>query len=154
MTGNTRALVMTRSSAIHGVGLFAARDLVEPQALIEYRGQIIGWDEAVARYESQSDSDHEGRGLTYFFDRGDGTVIDGARAGNAAQFINHGCDPNCEAVAHGMRIWVHTTVVIAAGTELLLDYALQVDDPDDPEVRELYTCHCNSAGCRRTMLAP
>ena len=141
--------VVVRSSSIHGRGLFAARDLPGLQALIEYRGQIVPWDDVVA-----DDDAGDGTGVTYFFDRGDGSVIDGARNGNSSRYLNHACRPNCEAVAHGDRIWIHTLEPVDAGSELLLDYQLVVDDAGDPQVRELYACRCGSTGCRGSMLAP
>jgi uncharacterized protein len=133
-------------SAIHGRGLYAAADLRAGVRLIEYRGEVLPWDEASERYD-------EAAGVTYFFDRGDGSVIDGAANGNNARFINHGCAPNCEAIDHDGRIWIHTLRDIASGEELLIDYALVVDDPDDPEQRALYACRCEAPDCRRTMLA-
>lgn len=83
------------------------------------------------------------------FDVGDGLVIDGTRGGNEARWINHGCEPNCEAVMDGRRIEIHTLRDIAKGEELLLDYQLQVEGDDV----SAYACRCGAVSCRSSMLA-
>jgi hypothetical protein len=101
-----------------GCGLFALRDLDAGAHIIEYRGQIITWRTALLRHAKTGTDGH-----TYYFDRGDGTVIDGAVGGNCARFLNHSCEPNCEAVIDDGRIHIYTTRPVTAGSELLLDYA-------------------------------
>jgi SET domain-containing protein len=129
--------------------VYALVDLEPDEYLLEYGGQRITWEQANAQYAASDDPSH-----TYFFDLGDGTVIDGGREGNTARWLNHGCDPNCEAVDVGGRIEFRTRRAIKAGEELLIDYGLQVDDPTDPDIRALYACGCKVAGCRGIMLAP
>ena len=140
--------VATRRSRIHGRGLYALTDIPAGTRLIEYRGRVVSWTDASADHEARGDA-----GVTYYFDRGDGTVIDGASGGNAARWINHGCEPNCEAIDDAGRIWIHTLTTVHEGEELLLDYALAVDDPADPDNAELYACRCVAPTCRGTMLA-
>ncbi len=137
-----------RRSRVHGRGVFAVADLPAEEELIEYRGEVIAWETAHERY---ADSDAED-GHTYFFDLGDGTVIDGGRRGNAARFINHGCDPNCEAVDDEGRIFIRTVRPIGTGEELFIDYQLTIDEPLTAELRETYACRCGAASCRGTML--
>ena len=138
-----------RRSPIHGRGVYAAVELPAGEELIEYRGEVIAWETATERYLASGDG-----ALTYFFDRGDGTVIDGASNGNSARFINHGCEPNCEALDADGRIYIYTREKLKPGQELLIDYALVVDDPGDPELAALYGCECGAPTCRKTMLAP
>jgi hypothetical protein len=145
-----RRRFVVRRSAIHGRGVYALTDLEPDERLLEYRGEVISWALAGARYEERTDS----ASLTYFFDRGDGTVIDGERNGNSARYINHGCEPNCEAIDTDGRIYIHALTPIRAGDELLIDYALSVDDPDEDDLRTLYACRCAASTCRGTMLAP
>jgi SET domain-containing protein len=147
--GQKKRTVVKRSK-IHGRGLYAGRDLPKGEELIEYRGKIITWDEAQEKYESDDESEE---GLTYFFDLGDGRVIDGADGGNGARFINHGCKPNCEAIDHDGRIWIHTLRKIKAGEEFLIDYSLIVDDSLDEDERAVYACRCGAKKCRGTMLS-
>lgn len=42
-------------------------------------------------------------------------MIDGGVKGNAARWINHSCDPNCEADEEGRRIFIKALRNIAAG---------------------------------------
>jgi SET domain-containing protein len=130
--------------------VYALTDLGSNERVLEYRGEVVSWSIAKDRYADAAQGDES---LTYFFDKGDGTVIDGARNGNSSRYINHGCEPNCEAIDADGRIFIHTLVPISAGEELLIDYALATDDPDDPELRELYSCTCAAPTCRGTMLA-
>ncbi len=138
-----------RLSEVHGRGAFAVVDIPADEDLIEYVGEVIPWATAHERYAASDAED----GHTYFFDRGDGTVIDGGRGGNKSRFINHGCDPNCEAVDSEGRIFIRTLRPIAAGEELFLDYRLSLDDPPDEEERAMYACRCGATSCRGTMLA-
>ena len=136
-----------RESTIHGRGVFARAPLASGEELIDYRGEVITWQEASRRYE-ESDQDN---GHTFFFDIDDGLVIDGGVGGNDSRWINHSCEPNCEFEQQGRRVLVRALRDIAPGEELLLDYRLEVDDEDE---HDHYACRCGAASCRRTMAAP
>ena len=138
-----------RRSTIHGRGVFARAPIAAGEPILDYRGEVIGWPEANRRYQ-QSTAEH---GHTFFFDLGDGQVIDGGRGGNSARWINHGCEPNCEAIVDGGRVVIHALHDIAEGEELLLDYQLQLDVGVEDEARASYSCSCGAASCRSTMLA-
>jgi SET domain-containing protein len=137
-----------RRSPIHGRGVFALRDIPAGTQIVEYRGEIISWPTARARYAAMGLE-----GQTYYFDRGDGTVIDGLVGGNSARYLNHSCEPNCEAINENGRIRIHAVRHIPSGSELLLDYLLQVDHSVD-QGPDAYRCACEAAACRSTMLAP
>ena len=139
---------VTRRSPIHGRGVFATDDIGKGVHLLDYEGERITWDEACARFERAGTTGH-----TFFFECGDDTVIDGGRRGNDARWINHGCDPNCEAVDDGERISIHTRRAIPAGQELLIDYSLTIDEPASEDDRAPYACVCGSRKCRGTMLS-
>jgi SET domain-containing protein len=141
--------VAVRRSTIHGRGVFAAARIAAGEDILDYRGTVRSWQDAVRDYHD-SDAEH---GHTFFFDLGDGQVIDGGLGGNSARWINHGCDPNCEGVRTGDRIVIHARRDIEPGEELLLDYRLQLEDDADAEAREMYACRCSASSCRRTMLA-
>jgi SET domain-containing protein len=134
-----------RRSTVHGRGLFAATDFAAGDVVTDYRGTVVDWEEA-----SESWTPPE-PGHTFLFDIGDGLVIDGGRRGNSARWLNHSCEPNCEAEVIGRRIVITALEDIPAGTELFLDYRLEVD-PADAGAPE-YACACGTPGCRRTMLA-
>ncbi len=128
--------------------MFATVDLPKGEHLLDYGGERITWDDAIARYADAGTAGH-----TFFFECGDGYVIDGGSGGNDARWINHGCDPNCEAIEHEDRISIHTRRRIKAGEELLIDYALTIDEPATEEDRAPYACACGSPKCRGTMLS-
>jgi hypothetical protein len=147
VTDNAARRISVRRSRIHGRGVFARRDIPAGMRILEYRGQVITWRTAKARHAKTGADGH-----TYFFDRGDGTVIDGAHGGNSARYLNHSCEPNCEAVNHEGRIHIYTTEPVTAGSELLLDYQLRLERPTDLDTA-LYACACAAPTCRTTMLA-
>lgn len=116
---------------------------------MEYAGTIMTWAAAGAEQHSRADAD----GHTLLFDLGDGLVVDGGRRGNSARWINHGCDPNCEAAVRGRRIEISALRDIATGEELLLDYQLELDcDPAEADT-SVYACRCGAPTCRLSMLA-
>jgi hypothetical protein len=80
-------------------------------------------------------------------------VIDGGVQGNSARWINHSCEPNCEATQEGERVFIHALRDIAAGEELFYDYGLVIDEPITPQLRADYPCWCGHATCRGTLLA-
>lgn len=144
-----RSRFTVRRSAVHGRGVFAARALAAGELICEYLGERISWDEALLRHpRDPAQPDH-----TFYFDVGDGTVIDGAIGGNSARWINHSCRPNCEAEDRDGRIFIRTVKRVRAGAELSIDYALFVEGRYTRQLRERYACHCGTPDCRGTMLA-
>jgi len=140
---------VVRDSGIHGNGVFATRPILEGDHVMDYHGEVIEWDEANHRYAaSEAEPGH-----TFFFDLGDGRVIDGGQGGNSARWINHGCDPNVRAVVEGSHIELLALRDIAAGEELLLDYRLELDESAGEDERSSYACRCAAEDCRLTMLA-
>lgn len=139
---------VVRRSAIQGRGCFASRDIRKGERIAEYEGERISWKEADTRY----DDDAKRRHHTFLFAVTTRTVIDGAVDGNDARFINHSCDPNCEAIDDGGRIFIEAMQDIAAGDELFYDYAYSRDESTTPEDEQLYLCRCGTAKCRGTIL--
>ena len=139
-----------RSSAIQGRGAFATRRIRAGSRIIEYTGERIDQDEADRRY----DDEHMSRHHTFLFSLDDGRVIDAAVGGNAARFINHSCDPNCQAIEEDGRIFIEALRNIQPGAELLYDYAYERSDDHTEEDEKLYVCRCGSPKCRGSILAP
>lgn len=87
---------------------------------------------------------------TFLFTLDKNTVIDGNRKGNDARYINHSCDPNCEAVTVGKKIFIYARKNIQPGVELAYDYKYEwSNDKDDID---LYKCECGTAKCRGTIM--
>lgn len=140
-----------RASAIHGKGVFATRAIAPGERVIEYRGERIDWGQALRRAETRGGPLNH----TFFFSLADGRVIDGGSRGNAARFINHSCEPNCEALEHeDGRVYLYAMQPIAVGEELSYNYALVYDGRHTAAVRRAFACRCGSPGCQGIMLAP
>lgn len=138
-----------RSSSIQGKGGFAWKWIPAGTRIIEYLGERITDDEADERY----DDDDMRRHHTFLFSVDDDTVIDAGVGGNEARFINHSCDPNCEAVDYGGRIFIEALRDIAPGEELFYDYGYELDEPLTPALKRQYPCYCGAENCRGTILA-
>lgn len=138
-----------RNSAIHGRGVFATRTIRKGAQIIEYRGQRTTWDIGSER-QGQDDDDPN---HTFLFELDDGRVIDASVRGNAARWINHSCDPNCEAIEDDEgRVFIHARRTIKRGDELAYDYRLHLDGRVTKALREAYACRCGAKRCRGSML--
>ncbi|PQP02212.1 SET domain-containing protein-lysine N-methyltransferase [Massilia phosphatilytica] len=139
-----------RKSPVHGNGVFALRDIPAGERIIEYRGERITWDEATRRAAERGGPVNH----TFYFSLADGNVIDGGRRGNDARWINHACEPNCEAYEEDGRVYIHALRPIDAGEELNYNYALIYDERHTPALKRLFACRCGTPACTGTMLAP
>jgi hypothetical protein len=144
--GNT--LCVVKRSRIHGRGVYAARRIRSGTRIIEYIGDRISHEVADARYEMKAEDD----GHTFLFVVDDDLCIDAGVGGNAARYINHKCDANCETLIEGRRVFIEATRTIEPGEELGYDYQLTWESSDDPDELKLYECRCGAASCRGTML--
>jgi len=139
-----------RTSTIQGTGAFARRAIKKGTRIIEYIGQRISWRTADKRY----DDEKMGRHHTFLFTVDEKVVIDGAVNGNAAKFINHSCDGNCEAIDDRKRIFIEARRNIKAGEELLYDYQYERTDEHTAADEKFYACRCGAANCRGSILMP
>lgn len=139
-----------RKSKIQGRGVFAARRIGKGTRIIEYTGEQIGPEEADRRYDDDAMDRHH----TFLFGIDDDISVDAAVGGNAARFINHSCDPNCEAVIEDDRIFIDAIKEIPSGAELVYDYQYERPGRYRASWKELYACHCGSPKCRGTILKP
>jgi len=141
--------ITVRTSPVHGRGVFALADLPTGTLLLEYKGLRLSWKEA-QRIHAKSGSED---GHTFLFGLDDGSVIDGARGGNSARWLNHSCAPNCEAEQDGERVFIRAIRPIGKGQELFIDYRLTVEGRRTAALKRLYACRCLASGCRGTMLS-
>lgn len=139
-----------RRSGVHGKGVYAVVPVAAGESLLEYLGEIISWDEALLRHpHDPSDPQH-----TFYFHIDDSRVIDAGVGGNSARWINHSCEPNCEAQQEGQRVFIRALRDIQPGEELFYDYGLVIDERLTPQLKALYPCWCGHTQCRGTLLAP
>jgi uncharacterized protein len=141
-----------KRSKIQGRGGFATRLIRKGARIAEYLGERISPAEGDRRY----DDDHMERHHTFLFVVDKKIVIDAGVDGNDARFINHSCDPNCEAVIEDRRVFIEAMRTIRPGDELSYDYSYDRDDATGwgKEAEAQYPCHCGAPNCRGTILAP
>jgi SET domain-containing protein len=143
---------VVRRSRIHGRGVFAVRRIRKGTRIVEYTGERIGNKEADRRYDDTRMKRHH----TFLFTLDGKTVIDGAieTGGGDASYINHSCEPNCEAVITGKRIFIHALRTIEPGDELAYDYQYERTGKNDAELEKFYVCKCGAPGCRGSIMKP
>ncbi len=138
-----------KHSAVHGNGVFAKRKIPAGARIIEYQGKRISDKQAEKRFGQDPDNPYH----TFFFSLESGKLIDGGDEGNAARWINHSCEPNCEAQEEKGRVFIHALRDIRRGEELNYDYGLVIDEKLTKALKKAYACRCGHPSCRGTMLA-
>jgi hypothetical protein len=129
-------MLAIQPSPIHGRGGFATQDIPCHTRIVEYRGQKIDKSQSIERCR-------QGNPFIFYLD--DQFDLDGSGEENPARFLNHSCNPNCEALYIEGRIWIVACRDIRAGEELTFDYGYDLDD------YRKYPCQCGSPRCRRYM---
>jgi SET domain-containing protein len=135
-------------SRIEGKGVFAKRKIPKGTRIIEYQGKR----RLVADFLGSGKAADHGR--VFAIALNDKTVIDPTVRGNDARFINHSCEPNCEAYVFDRRLYIYAMRDIARGEELTFDYQLRgvSGTTSETAVAADYPCRCGSRNCRGTML--
>jgi len=143
--------IQVRKSGVHGKGVFALRPIAAGDTIIEYTGEIISWPVALDRHpHDPKDPNH-----TFYFSLDDGShVIDAKHGGNASRWINHACEPNCEADETEGRVFIKALRKLKAGEELFYDYGLVIAERYTAKLKKEYECRCGAKSCRGTMLSP
>ena len=121
-----------RSSLIHGTGAFAKRSIAKGEPVVEYVGEKISKSESIRRCEEDNQ---------YIFTLSDQYDLDGNVDSNPARFLNHSCEPNCEALLDEERIWIMALRDIAPGEELTFNYGFDLED------YRHYPCNCRASRC-------
>jgi uncharacterized protein len=71
--------IQVRKSGIHGKGVFALQPIAKGETIIEYKGEVITWREALRRHpHDPTDPNH-----TFYFHVDEKHVIDAKYGGNA-----------------------------------------------------------------------
>lgn len=148
--------IVTRRSAIHGNGVFAARAFAQGERILEYKGRRRTHAEVDAGDSGDIESGH-----TFLFTLDDAWVIDANFEGNAARWINHGCAPNCEAVLvenpddpKKSRVFIEAIRAIQPGEELTYDYGITLSVRHTRRLKNIWACRCGAKDCTGTMLKP
>lgn len=149
--------IEARLSPIHGNGVFATASIAAGERIIRYKGDLRTHDEVDEEYGGQEENGH-----TFLFTVNDDYVIDGNHNSNVARWINHSCDPNCEAVveeddkgrSHKDKVFIEAIRDIAAGEELTYNYGIVLEERHTPKLKKLWACHCGADNCTGTLLQP
>ena len=130
-------------STIHNRGIVAARDIPNGTQIMEYYGEKIGKAESLKRSNERLDrAKVTGEAAVYIFTLNSRWDLDGSAVDpNDARFINHSCDPNCQAYQENNRIFIHAERDIKAGEELTYNYGFDLDHWAD------HPCLCGSKYC-------
>lgn len=139
--GERRAVnewLLVGASGIHGTGGFALTRIPAETHIVEYVGERVDKEASALRCED---------GNPYIFTINEEWDIDGAVDWNPARFLNHSCNPNCEAQQDEDRIWIVALRDIEPGEELTFNYGY-----DLASWRE-YPCCCGAARCRGFIVA-
>ncbi len=129
-------LYKIKKSKIDKNGLYANRDIRKGTRIIEYKGKIISVK------QSETDPKFDNDKAIYLFNINKKYDLDGDFKFNIARLINHSCDPNCEVLGKGLKLWVYALKNILKGEELSYDYGFNFD-----ENFKQFPCRCGSKSC-------
>ena len=149
--------IVARLSPIHGNGVFAVAPIRKGERVIEYKGRRRTHEEVDNDVGGDVDSGH-----TFLFTLNDDWVIDASYEGNDARWINHSCDPNCEALieedeggdSRKDRVFIEAIRDIRPGEELSYNYGITLAERHTPRLKKIWACLCGSPKCTGTMLQP
>ena len=130
------ALYKIKKSNIDKKGLVAAKDIKKGIKIIEYKGKLI------SKKESEENPKFDNSKRIYLFEINKRYDLDGDFNFNKARLINHSCNPNCEVVGTGLKLWIESIKDIKKGEELSYDYGFSFDE----DFKD-YPCKCNSKNC-------
>tara|TARA_Y100000590_G_scaffold320071_1_gene362312 strand:- start:213 stop:635 length:423 start_codon:yes stop_codon:yes gene_type:complete len=130
-------LYRKKKSNIDNRGLFAIKKIKKGVRIIEYKGRRI------LKNESNTNPKFDNNKSIYLFNLNSRYDMDGDYYYNTARLINHSCNPNCEVVVIGSKVWIESIKNIKEGEELSYDYGFNFSEEDYKE----FPCHCRSKNC-------
>ncbi len=148
---------VARRSPIHGNGVFALKKIGKGETILEYTGRILTHVQADRIYGDAPDNGH-----TFLFTLNEHYIIDANVGGSTARWINHSCDPNCEAVIHEDadedpredKVMIEAIRDIKPGEELTYNYGITLDEPHTAAKKKIWACRCGAPNCTGTLLQP
>jgi SET domain-containing protein len=129
--------IVSRTSDIHGRGVYARRDIPAGTRIVQYTGEYVTY--AVG---NRRDKEREKKGKSvYSFVVSKDAVVDGGVGGGIARYINHSCSPNCYVTISGGKIWINALEDIRPGEEITYDYGFTY------AYGKKHKCCCGSPNC-------
>ena len=129
-------LYKIQKSKIDNKGLYASQDIRKGTKIIQYKGKII------TTKQSDNSPKFDNNKAIYLFNLNKRYDLDGDFKFNTARLINHSCDPNCEVLGEGLKLWIYAMKNINKGEELSYDYGFTFDQ----DFRQ-FPCKCGSKNC-------
>ncbi len=129
--------LLIKPSKIQGRGVFARAGIPKGTFIMEYTGEKIPRKEGLRRDKLQ-----KLQGKFYVFALNSRWCVDGATGGDA-RLINHSCDPNCQYLKKGGKIWIRALRNIKKGEELTYDY--------EESEQGTHPCRCGAKKCKGTL---
>ena len=129
-------LYKIQKSKIDNNGLYASKDIKKGTRIIEYKGKIISTKLSAINPKFDNSK------AIYLFNLNKRYDLDGDFKFNIARLINHSCDPKCEVLGEGLKVWVYAMKNINKGDELSYDYGFAFDE----DFRQ-FPCKCGSKNC-------
>ncbi|OGE84294.1 MAG: hypothetical protein A2846_02025 [Candidatus Doudnabacteria bacterium RIFCSPHIGHO2_01_FULL_49_9] len=117
----------------NGKGVFATKEFILGEVVIEFTGKIFKGDELPDPYNNVVD---------HYIQVGVNEYI--GPSGKLDDFINHSCSPNAGLFFTDKGIFLKTINKIGAGEEITFDYSTTMLD-DDWTMK----CDCGSNKCRK-----
>ncbi len=136
---------LTKKSKIHGMGIYASKDIPKNTKIIEYIGEKISKKEGDIRSEKRIKKylNSKKTGSVYIFELNSKYDIDGTPKYNKARYINHSCNPNSAVRIAKSRIWIYSIKKIKKGNEISYDYGYEFDKDDYTD----HVCKCGERKC-------
>ena len=134
-------------SHIQGWGVYTDEHISNGEAVLEYRGELIGNAVADLRERCYRRENRE----DYMFRIDDNLVVDATKRGSLARYVNHSCDPNCftQITEYGTKkkIIIYAKRDILAGEELKYDYKFTTEYMPSKKL----PCYCGARNCKLYM---
>ncbi|CAI5450947.1 unnamed protein product [Caenorhabditis angaria] len=142
-----------------GYGVFAKQQIFSGDFIIEYAGEILSKRE-VDRRNLILEIGRDREANLFMAQLSKGRVIDSAKIGNWARYINHSCEPNCRfekrsvivgksgrnGILYDERIAVVAIRNIQPGEEICFKYQMKTGNASQVPI-----CKCGSDNCEGTL---
>jgi SET domain-containing protein len=131
-----------------GWGVKAEQQIMKHSLVCEYVGEVIDSKMRRKRLKKNALPAYLKENNFYVMDIGKNMFIDATYKGNIARFINHSCDPSCEAqlwmVKGYIRCAIYAIKNIQKNEDITFDYTWKL--PDEQILPTI--CRCGEPKCR------
>jgi hypothetical protein len=129
-----REKIVVRENGM-GRAVYAEAPIRSGEVVLEFAGPRLSNEQIHAKAETEHD---------YHLQIGENLYI--GPSGQADDFVNHSCSPNCRVAFEGTRVTLRALRNIGPAEEITFDYSTTMDE-DDWEMQ----CACGHPDCRGTI---